>query len=78
MIWLVKIRAYLIAMAAAIGVAFYAYAQARRAGRNEAELKQANAAKRLQEKYDEIDRKTIDPAGAYERLGKLSERQDRR
>lgn len=82
MTWLLALfgraKIYLAAAVVAVGALAAAYFKARQDGKNAAEFKHAKERLKLQEKYDEIDRKNIDPDSAYERLGKLSERQDRR
>ena len=80
--WLLAIfgraKIYLAAAVVAVGALAAAYFRARQDGKSTAEFNQARERLKLQEKYDEIDRKTVDPDSAYERLGKLSERKDRR
>jgi len=68
-----RVRFYVVAAGAAIGIALAAYAKIRADGKRDAELEQERARRRLQEKYDEIDKKPVDVDGAYDRLGRMSD-----
>lgn len=63
------------AIVVAIGIAFL---KGRRAGIEHIAAEQQKRRDNLQEHYDEIDRQTIDPAGAYDRLRGLSDDKGRR
>lgn len=68
----VKLNALLIG--GAIAAAVFGYWRIREDGKSAARVEQMQAREELQEKYDEVDRQNIDPAGSYDRLRGLSKR----
>lgn len=69
-----KIKFYALAAAGVIAALVAGYWRARADGKAAAEAKSAAARQKLQEKYDEIDRQAVDPAGSYDRLRRMSDR----
>lgn len=78
MIWLVeiftRIKFYLVIAAGAVAAIVVGYWRARSDGAAAQKLEQAKAREKLQEKYDAIDAKPVDPVGSYDRLRKLHDR----
>jgi hypothetical protein len=66
-----KIKFYALAFAGVIAALVAGYWRARADGKAAAKADQAAAREKLQEKYDEIDRQAVDPAGSYECLRRL-------
>jgi hypothetical protein len=78
MTWLLvlwgRTKFYALAAAAAIAALWAGYRHIRADGAAAERARQAEQQRKLQEKYDEVDRKPIDPAGSYERLRGLRDR----
>lgn len=74
MTWLLgKAKFYGLAFLAGASVILAAVFKIKAAGRAEEQLKQSKSREYLQEKYDEVDRQSIDLIAAYERLDRLSD-----
>lgn len=78
MTWLLtlwgKTKFYALAVAGAVAALFVGYYRVRADGAATERAKQAEQQRKLQEKYDEVDRQPVDPAGSYERLRGLHDR----
>ena len=63
-----RLKTWAAVAGAFIVAAFYVFFRGKSAGRAAVVAQEQKARDALREKYDEIDSKSADPAGAYERL----------
>lgn len=81
MTWLLvlwgKTKFYALAGLAALAALWAAYRNIRADGAAAERLKQAEEQRKLQEKYDEVDRQPVDPTGSYNRLRGLHKDRDK-
>lgn len=77
MTWIVRalggLKFYALAALAGAGAVFVALWKARQSGKDAMRREQADARDRLQEHYDEIERESVDPGRAYDRLRGMSD-----